>query len=65
MMKNISVMQLGLLRILNDFVTKALRALGLNVNSCVTRKNCQMSLQVAKNDFTRKMIDFDSFTKIA
>ena len=28
-------------------------------------KNRQMSIKVAKNDFTRKMIDFDIFTKIA
>ena len=28
-------------------------------------KNHQMSLKVPKNDFTRKMIDFDTFTKIA
>ena len=31
----------------------------------VTRKNCQMSKKLPKNDFTRKMIDFDTFTKIA
>ena len=31
----------------------------------VTRKNCQMSIKVAQNDFTRKMNDFDTFTKIA
>ena len=29
------------------------------------QKNRQMSIKVAKNDFTRKMIDFDNFTKIA
>ena len=28
-------------------------------------KNRQMSIKVAKNDFTRKMNDFDTFTKIA
>ena len=28
-------------------------------------KNRQMSLNVAQNDFTRKMIDFDTITKIA
>ena len=28
-------------------------------------KNRQMSIKVAKNDFTRKMIDFDTITKIA
>ena len=31
--------------------------------SSVTRKNLQMSIKVAQNDFTRKMIDFDTFTK--
>ena len=30
-----------------------------------TRKNRQMSVKLPKNDFTRKMIDFDTFTKIA
>ena len=33
--------------------------------SSVTTKNCQMSIKVAQNDLTRKMIDFDTFTKIA
>ena len=28
-------------------------------------KNCQMSIKLPKNDFTRKMIDFETFTKIA
>ena len=27
--------------------------------------NAQMFIKVAQNDFTRKMIDFDTFTKIA
>ena len=27
-------------------------------------KNCQMSIKVAQNDFTRKIIDFNTFTKI-
>ena len=36
----------------------------MGVGNSVTRKNCQMSINVAKNDFTRKMIDFDTFTKI-
>ena len=31
----------------------------------VTRKNRQMSIKVAQNDFTKKMIDFDTFKKIA
>ena len=31
----------------------------------VTRKNRQLSTKVAQNDLTRKMIDFDTFTKIA
>ena len=31
----------------------------------VTRKNCKMSKKLPKNDFTRKMKDFDTFTKIA
>ena len=30
----------------------------------VTRKNCQMSIKVAQNDFIRKTIDFDTFTKL-
>ena len=30
----------------------------------VTRKNRQMSIKVAQNDVTRKMTDFDAFTKI-
>ena len=30
----------------------------------VTRKNRQMSIEVAKNDFTRKMIDFDTLQKL-
>ena len=29
------------------------------------QKNRKMSIKVAKNDFTKKMIDFDTFTKIA
>ena len=29
------------------------------------QKNCQMSIKVTQNDFTRKMIDFDNLTKIA
>ena len=33
--------------------------------SSVTRKNRQMSIKVTQNDFTRKMIVFDTFTKIA
>ena len=28
-------------------------------------KNCQMFIKVAQNDFTRKVIYFDTFTKIA
>ena len=28
-------------------------------------KNRQMSVKVGQNNFTRKMIDFDTFTKIA
>ena len=28
-------------------------------------KNCQMSVKVAENDFSVKMIDFNTFTKIA
>ena len=37
----------------------------LHTGSSVTRKNCQMSIKVAQNDFTRKIKDFDTFTKIA
>ena len=34
--------------------------------SSVTRKNRQMSIKIAqKNDFTRKIIYFDTYTKIA
>ena len=29
------------------------------------QKNRQMSIKVAQNDFTRKINDFDTFTKIA
>ena len=39
-------------------------ALGISINdveTSVTRKNCQMS---NKSDVTRKMIDFNTFTKI-
>ena len=38
---------------------------GSNVINSVTRKSCQMSIKVAQNDFTKNMIDFDTFTKIA
>ena len=31
----------------------------------VTRKNRQISIKAAQNDFTRKIRDFDIFTKIA
>jgi len=31
----------------------------------VTRKNRQMSIKVPKNDFTRKIKEIDTFTKIA
>ena len=31
----------------------------------MTRINRQMPIKVAQNDFTRKMIYFDTFTKIA
>ena len=44
--------------------TKHWRA-GLSISISVTRKNRQISIKVAKNDFTRKMIDFNSFTKIS
>ena len=33
--------------------------------SSVTRKSRQMSIKVTQIDFTRKMIDLDTFTKIA
>ena len=32
---------------------------------CAKKKNRQISIKVAQNDLTRKMIDFDSFTKFA
>ena len=35
----------------------------MNVASSVTRKNRQMSIK--NDDFTRKIKDFDTFTKIA
>ena len=31
----------------------------------VTRKNREISIKVAHNDFARKIKDFDTFTKIA
>ena len=34
-------------------------------NQCDQKKNRQMSIKFAQNDFTRIMIDFDTFTKIA
>ena len=37
----------------------------MNVMDSVTRKNCQMSIKVAQNDFTSKIKDFGTFTKIA
>ena len=37
----------------------------IGMASSVTRKNRQMSKKVAQNDFTRKLIDFDTFTIIA
>ena len=37
----------------------------LTYAASVTIKNCQISIKIAQNDFTRKIIDFDSFTKIA
>ena len=30
-----------------------------------TSKSCQMSIKIAQNDFTTKIKDFDTFTKIA
>ena len=38
---------------------------GGRFESSVTRKNRQISIKVAKNDFSRKIIDFDTFSKIA
>jgi len=38
---------------------------GAVVTSVWPEKNRQMSIKVAQNDFTRKIIDFDNFTKIA
>ena len=35
------------------------------MNSMWPVKSCQMSIKVAKNDFTRKIKDFDTLTKIA
>ena len=32
-----------------------------SITGSVTRKNRQMAIKVAQNDFTRKMIDFDNF----
>ena len=36
-----------------------------SLGASVTRINRQMPIKVAQNDFTRKMIYFDTFTKIA
>ena len=36
-----------------------------NLFNSVTSKSRQMSIKIAQNDFTSKMIYFDSFTKIA
>ena len=35
------------------------------ISVSVTRKNRQMSKKLPKNDFTRNIKDFDTFTKIA
>ena len=35
------------------------------VTTCVKGKNRQMSIKVAQKWFLKKMIDFDTFTKIA
>ena len=35
-----------------------------SVGSSVTRKNRQMAVKVPQNDFTSKIIDFDTFTKM-
>ena len=32
---------------------------------CDQKKNYHMSIKVAQSDFTTKIIDFDTFTKIA
>ena len=39
--------------------------IGSGAGSVWPEKNRQMSIKVAQNDFTTKMIDFDTFTKIA
>ena len=36
----------------------------MNVTTSVTRKNRQMSIKVAQNDFTIKMIDFVTLQKL-
>ena len=48
---------------MNVFVKKSNDILRVGIS--VTRKNRQMSIKLPKNDFTRKMIDFDTFSKIA
>ena len=37
----------------------------VGISTSVTRKNHQMSIKVAQKWFHKKMIDFDTFTKIA
>ena len=36
-----------------------------NLGQCDQTKIAKSLLKLTKNDFTRKMIDFDNFTKIA
>ena len=37
----------------------------LTLDAVWPEKNRQMSIKLPKNDFTKKMIDFDTFIKIA
>ena len=53
----------------SNFRNQTLYQLGLacarSLTSSMTRKNRQKCIKIAKNDFTRKIKDFNSFTKIA
>ena len=50
-------------RLCNQLLFRHSSKISRYVISSVTRKNRQMSIKAAKNDFTRKMIDFDTFKK--
>ena len=45
--------------------SKQWKGVGVGGEQCDQKKHCQMSIKVAQNDFTKKMIYFDTFSKIA